>query len=66
MARGLLRPQFTRLYFDVETANATDPVLALIEPAGRRETLIARRVGEGAYRLDINLQGPQETVFLEF
>jgi len=66
MARGLLRPQFTRLYFDDETANATDPVLALIEPAGRRETLIARRVGEGAYRLDINLQGPQETVFLEF
>ncbi len=61
-ARGLLDRVVTRIYFgDQSDANAADPVLATI-PADRRETLIARPV-DGGYRLDIHLQGPQETVF---
>ena len=64
-ARGMLNHAQTRLYFEDEAANATDPVLALV-PADRRETLIARREeadGGVTYRLDIVLQGQGETVF---
>src|SRR5580658_8943779 len=41
-ARGLLRHLITRVYFDDEPANASDPVLQSI-PADRRSTLVARR-----------------------
>ena len=64
-ARGMLNHAQTRLYFEDEPANESDPVLALV-PADRRPTLIARREGsDGAlvYRLDIVLQGRGETVF---
>ena len=64
-ARGMLNHAQTRLYFEDEAANATDPILALV-PADRRSTLIARRDesnGKVTYRLDIILQGPGETVF---
>ncbi len=67
-ARGMLNHAQTRLYFEDEVANATDPVLALV-PADRRDTLIARRAeadgleGQAVYRLDIVLQGRGETVF---
>ena len=61
-ARGLLQRCVTRIYFaDEETANADDPVLAMV-PASRRETLIAEAADDG-YRFDIRLQGPSETVF---
>jgi protocatechuate 3,4-dioxygenase alpha subunit len=61
-ARGLLRHLVTRMYFPDETdANASDPVLNLVEPA-RRETLIAKNCG-GALHFDIRLQGDRETVF---
>jgi protocatechuate 3,4-dioxygenase alpha subunit len=61
-ARGLLRHLVTRMYFPDETeANATDPVLNLVEPA-RRETLIAKSCG-GVLHFDIRLQGERETVF---
>jgi protocatechuate 3,4-dioxygenase, alpha subunit len=61
-ARGLLRHLVTRMYFPDETAaNATDPVLNLIEPA-RRETLVARTCG-GVLHFDVRLQGERETVF---
>ncbi len=61
-ARGLLRHLVTRLYFPDETeANATDPVLNLVEPA-RRQTLIAKDCG-GVLHFDVRLQGEQETVF---
>jgi protocatechuate 3,4-dioxygenase alpha subunit len=63
-ARGILRRLFTRIYFEDEPGNASDPILALV-PAERRATLIAKRVGEGAYAFDIQLQGDQETVFFE-
>jgi protocatechuate 3,4-dioxygenase alpha subunit len=61
-ARGLLRHVASRVYFPEElTANADDPVLALVEPA-RRDTLIARRDG-AVLHFDIRLQGEGETVF---
>ena len=61
-ARGLLRQLVTRMYFPDETgANATDPVLNLVDPA-RRETLMAKNCG-GVLRFDIRLQGERETVF---
>ena len=65
-ARGMLLHLYTRIYFDGEAANASDPVLALV-PADRRATLIATRKGGagGVYSLDIRLQGDNETVFFE-
>ena len=66
VARGINIGLHTRLYFDDEAAaNAGDPLLAAIEPRERARTLIARGEGEGAYRFDIYLQGPRETVFLD-
>jgi protocatechuate 3,4-dioxygenase alpha subunit len=62
-ARGLLNRVVTRIYFpDEEAANAADPVLAGIDDAAARATLIARATAEG-YRFDVHLQGPDETVF---
>ena len=62
-ARGLLHQVVTRLYFDDEVnANAADPVLSSLPDDDARATLIA--AGEdGGYRLDIHLQGSDETVF---
>jgi protocatechuate 3,4-dioxygenase alpha subunit len=62
-APGILTRFTTRLYFEGDPANDTDPVLTLV-PAHRRQTLIATRNGE-AYRFDIVLQGEGETVFFE-
>jgi protocatechuate 3,4-dioxygenase, alpha subunit len=66
-ARGMLRHLYTRIYFDDEAGNASDPVLALV-PTDRRVTLIARRApahGNTVYQLDLQLQGDGETVFFE-
>ena len=66
--RGLLSHVHTRIYFaDEAEANARDPVLASIEEA-RRRTLIAVRESAPAgtiYRLDLHMQGPDETVFFD-
>ncbi len=64
-ARGLLKALTTRLYFQNEPLNETDPVLSLIEDAGRRRTLIARKGSSDTWHLDIRLQGEDETVFME-
>ncbi|MFF4029238.1 protocatechuate 3,4-dioxygenase subunit alpha [Streptomyces sviceus] len=65
-ARGLLVHLYTRIYLpDDEAALSADPLLARV-PAERRDTLIARKQGDGTYRFDIRLQGEGETVFLEF
>lgn len=68
MMRGLLTHVFTRVYFDDESAaNDRDAVLASV-PAERRTTLIARRdpsFGTNAYRFDIRMKGPDETVFFD-
>ena len=65
-ARGMLRHLYTRIYFaDETTANAADAVLAVV-PAARRDTLFAKRDASGVYRIDIRLQGGNETVFFDF
>ena len=68
VSRGINIGLSTRLYFDDEAANAEDPVLRMIEPAVRRETLLARREerdGAAVYVFDIRLQGDRETVFFD-
>jgi protocatechuate 3,4-dioxygenase alpha subunit len=61
--RGMLRHLYTRIYFGGDAANDSDPVLALV-PSDRRATLIARREGN-VYKLDLRLQGEDETVFFD-
>lgn len=66
VARGINIGLSTRIYFgDEEAANAECPVLARIEHKGRIPTLLAQKTGPGAYRFDIRLQGPDETVFFD-
>jgi protocatechuate 3,4-dioxygenase alpha subunit len=73
LARGLVKPLWTRVYFvDPEADPGTDPddpLLASLPPA-RRQTLIARPDASSdgaAWRWDVRLQGDAdtETVFLE-
>lgn len=69
-ARGILKRLATRAYFAGDPANGEDPVLALV-PQERRETLLMVRDPEHdsatdqAWRFDIHLSGPQETVFFD-
>ena len=63
MARGVMSRCWTRMYFEGEPLNQTDPTLALV-PVERRHTLIAQRRGD-TYQFDIVLQGENETVFFE-
>lgn len=64
--RGMLRHLYTRIYFSDEAGNANDPVLGLIEDAGRRATLVAdKKAGAAEYRWDIVMQGANETVFFD-
>lgn len=69
VARGINIGLNTRLYFsDEETANASDPVINIVEWEKRRQTLIAKRQerdGQIVYRFDICLQGDNETVFFD-
>jgi protocatechuate 3,4-dioxygenase alpha subunit len=68
--RGLLKRLATRIYFQDEPANASDPILNQV-PAERRSTLIARRVPERAGVLEWNIvlqgetNGQEETVFFD-
>jgi protocatechuate 3,4-dioxygenase alpha subunit len=68
-ARGINVGLSTRMYFSDEAeANASDPVLNIVDPPERRETLIARREerdGRAVYVFDIRLQGEGETVFFD-
>ena len=63
-ARGLLRHLITRVYFQDEIGNETDPVLLQV-PADRRHTLIAcaSDADSGHYHWDVVLQGESETAF---
>ncbi|MGA8659278.1 MAG: protocatechuate 3,4-dioxygenase subunit alpha [Chthoniobacterales bacterium] len=65
--RGLLNRLVTRIYFSGDERNGADEVLSLVDPA-RRSTLLARPdpVCPNAYRWEVVLQGPQETVFFDF
>jgi protocatechuate 3,4-dioxygenase alpha subunit len=64
-ARGLLKQVVTRVYFEGESANGQDPVLALC--GARGGTLIARRDAAEAsvFGWDVVLQGERETVFFD-
>lgn len=62
-ARGMLRHIFTRFYFAGDSTIEGDPVLAVV-PEARRSTLLAQLV-DGAWTLEIRLQGPGETVFFD-
>ena len=57
---------YTRAYFQGEALNETDPLLTSIETPARRATLIAKPEAPGVWRLDIRVQGGNETVFLDF
>ncbi len=67
--RGLLTHLFTRIYFsDEESANEADLLLSSID-SERRQTIVGIKQehnGNPVYRLDIRLQGSQETVFLDY
>ncbi|HYU19607.1 MAG TPA: protocatechuate 3,4-dioxygenase subunit alpha, partial [Chloroflexota bacterium] len=66
-ARGLLNHVVTRLYFEDEATNETDPILRRV-PKERRDTLLAKRWPSDrkvAYQFDIVLQGKRETVFFD-
>ena len=65
--RGLLRHLFTRIYFDGDPQNTTDPVLMAI-PEDRRNTLLARPANYEAqqFQWDVHLQGDDETVFFAY
>jgi len=69
VARGINIGLHTRMYFsDEAAANATDPVINLIEWQVRRQTLIGHREERATgtvYRFDIRLQGEGETVFFD-
>ncbi len=68
LMRGMLLHAFTRVYFSDEAeANAKDAVLQSV-PADRRHTLIAQRAelgGAVTYRIDIRMQGADETAFFD-
>ena len=68
-ARGINIGLQTRMYFADESAlNDADPVLRMIDPPVRRETLLGRREardGKTVYVFDIRLQGERETVFFD-
>jgi protocatechuate 3,4-dioxygenase, alpha subunit len=64
LGRGILTRFVTRMYFEDDESTTDDPILECV-PAARRGTLVARRVGEGRYRFDLVLQGPDETVFFD-
>jgi protocatechuate 3,4-dioxygenase alpha subunit len=61
-ARGLLKHQWTRMYFPDELdGNTADTILAGLSE-GDRERLVAARE-DGGLRFDIHMQGARETVF---
>ncbi|MCU1298878.1 MAG: protocatechuate 3,4-dioxygenase, alpha subunit [Acidobacteriaceae bacterium] len=65
-ARGLLKHLPTRIYFEGDRANESDPVLALV-PHERRLTLMATSdpANPGTWRFDVRLHGERETVFFD-
>ena len=63
-SRGMLTHLFTRVYFEDEASNAQDQILNLV-PSDRRHTLVAKKIGDNAYQLDLRIQGGDETVFFE-
>ncbi len=64
--RGLLKHLVTRIYFADEAANASDPILKLVDEARRRTLIAVPRSGSpDTYAWNVHLQGPDETVFFD-
>jgi len=64
-ARGLTKHQFTAVFLEDDTTLHQSAILAQV-PAARRDTLIARKDGDGRYRWDIWMQTDKETVFFDY
>jgi len=70
LARGLLRPIYTRIYFHGDAGHDRDPLLALVPP-DRQHTLMATPVSERiegdvtTWEIVIRMQGEEETVFFD-
>jgi protocatechuate 3,4-dioxygenase alpha subunit len=64
-ARGLTKHQFTAVFLEDDATLAGSAILGQV-PAARRDTLIARKDGEGRYRWDIWMQTEKETVFFDY
>jgi len=62
LARGLVKPLWSRVYFLAAGSDTDDPLLAAL-PAARRITLLAQ-AEPPRWRWDVRLQGDGETVFL--
>lgn len=65
-ARGLLNKLHTRVYLPEDTTALENDALLNSVDADRRQTMIAEREKDGGLKLDIHLQGENETVFLQF
>lgn len=66
VSRGINIGLNTRMYFPQDQAFlAIDPILSLVEPVARRQTMIAIETAPATYRFDIRLQGEGETVFID-
>jgi protocatechuate 3,4-dioxygenase alpha subunit len=64
-ARGLTKHQFTAVFLEDDATLAESAILAQV-PAARRDTLVARKEGDGTYRWDIWMQTDKETVFFDY
>jgi len=64
-ARGLTKHQFTAVFLEDDATLAESAILAQV-PAARRDTLVARKDGDGTYRWDIWMQTDKETVFFDY
>ncbi|MBB6469098.1 protocatechuate 3,4-dioxygenase alpha subunit [Aminobacter lissarensis] len=60
--KGLNRQLYTRIYFEDESSNLEDPVMALV-PNDLRTRLIAKACFAGGYQITFKLQGEDESVF---
>jgi protocatechuate 3,4-dioxygenase alpha subunit len=58
---GLMRQLQTVMFFE----DSADPVLDAVQPASRRNRLVAAKEKNGAYRFDIRLRGEGETPFFD-
>lgn len=65
-ARGLLKQLFTRIYFEGDSSNLNDPILALV-PEDRRHTLMAHPNpgNPDVWNFEIQLCADSETVFFD-
>src|SRR5215831_7212957 len=66
LARGMLLPLFTRIYFAGESTDKDDAALLKV-PEDRRSTLLAQSDThqQGTWNFDIHLCGDRETVFFD-